>query len=319
LIFVVEAIVKWTGSKLEQAKQILRNHSSYDRALRKIGTTKDALYSAFDRHNFRAPTFYLGENVAQNTTINTPSGRYKIVVANDHHIPFHNTRAVDAWLQFCEDEQPEYIVLNGDFLDCVSISRFPADPEKPLLQEELDMGIEILSDLRQACPDAHIFYLEGNHEERLSRLVKEEEGLFNLDALKLPNLLSLDEFDIEYKEYMEPMILDDLSIVHGDLARKHSAYSAKGTVQDYGFKNVIIGHTHRIGWYMHDGHQGRRRGLENGGLFSKEQAEYMKGPTNWQNGFCMAYQNSGEDFLQIHPLEMTDDGEFIWKGKKYGG
>lgn len=311
--------VKWTDDKLDQAKEILRNHTSYQKALDKIGATKDSLYSAFERNNLAPPTTYLGKNLPQQSSIDTPQEMYKTVVANDMHIPFHNAAAVDAWLDFCEDEQPEFIVINGDFLDCYSISSFPKPPDKPLLQEEIDMGVEILGVLRDRCPDARIFYLEGNHEERLCRIVKENEGLFNLRAMKLPNLLDLDVFDIEYRKYMNEIELDGLAIVHGDVARKHSAYTAKGTVQDYGYKNIIIGHSHRMGWYMHDGHQGRRRGLENGGLFSKEQAEYMKGPTNWQNGFCIAYQDPTEGFLQIHPLEMNDQGEFIWKDKKYGG
>jgi predicted phosphodiesterase len=311
--------MKWTDKRLERAKSILENHSDYEKAVRQIGESKGALYKAFKRNGMKAPTEYLGENVPNMSKASTPdSGLYKIVIANDFHIPFHNPQAVDNWLEFCEDLQPEYIVINGDFLDCFSISSFPKLPGKPLLQDELDMGIEILDELRGKCPDAEIWYLQGNHEERLARLVKDNDGLFRLRAMQLENLLELDRNDIHYREYMNALEIGDLSVVHGNIARKHSAYSAKGTVQDFGYNNVVVGHTHRMGWYMHDGANGRRRGLENGGLFSKEQADYMDGPANWQNGFCTVYQDEEKDFLQIHPVEMDEDGSFVWSDKMYG-
>lgn len=311
--------LKWTDEKIRRAREIIKNHRSYEKAIRKIGASKDAVYAAFERNNLGPPTSYLGQNLPDEESTETPDEMYKVVVGQDFHVPFHNIDAVDNWIQFCEDEQPEFIIINGDFLDCYSVSKFPKKPNNPLLQEELDMGVEILENIRRRCPDSEIWYLDGNHEERLSRLVKEKEGLFNLNALKLTNLLELDRLDIKHKEYMCPLELDDLTVVHGDTVSKHSAYAAKRTIHDDGFKNVIVGHTHRMGWYMHDGHQGRKRGLENGGLFSKEQAEYMKGPTNWQNGFCIAYQDPSEDFLQVHPLEMDDQGKFMWKGELYGG
>lgn len=322
---------KWTDDKLQEAVRILRNHTRLDGALKEIGESRDALGSAFRRHNLDPPTSYLKHPDERNDILNVPESRErdlvsesefnkceKIVAVNDFHIPFHNRNAVKSWLAFCEEESPEYVIINGDFLDCFSISSFPKRPNGPQLQEEIDIGIKILEELREVCPDAEIHFLEGNHEERLERLVKEKDGLYDLKAIKVSNLLELDRFDIEYHAYMEGLDIGDLTIVHGDKVRKHSAYSAKGTILDDGYKNVVIGHTHRMGWFMQDGYTGRKRGLENGGLFDKKLIEYDRGPTNWQNGFCIAYQNKELDFIHLNPIEMTDEGQFVWKGDIYG-
>jgi hypothetical protein len=189
----------------------------------------------------------------------------------------------------------------------------------PNLQQEIDIGAELLNELRSNCPTAKIDYLEGNHEERLKRLVRQQHSLYGLRALSIPSLLNLEDLDIDYHAYKHPLDFNGkiLSIVHGHRVSKHSAYSAKAHLIDNGYMNVIIGHTHRMGFYYHDGHNGRRRGYENGGLFDRNKLKYVVEP-NWQNGFCVVYlRDDDPEFVQIVPIEMANDGSFIWKGDIY--
>lgn len=245
-----------------------------------------------------------------------------IVIFNDVHIPFHHRSGCKNVLKFCEDFQPDNIVINGDFLDCFSVSIFPKNPGGPNLQDEIDEGREFLEDLRQKCPEAVIDYTEGNHEERLKRLVKSQHSLYGLKAFTIPHLLGLDKLDIAYHPYKHPVDFHEglLSVVHGHRVSKHSAYSAKAHLLDDGYQNVIIGHTHRMGSFFYSGHSGDRRAFENGGLFDINQLDYVVGP-NWQMGFCVVYLlRDNPDFLQIVPIEMNnEDGSFIWEGRLYGG
>lgn len=251
----------------------------------------------------------------------TAGGVKSLVIFNDVHIPFHHKQGCQNVLQFCEDMQPDHVVINGDFLDCYSVSIFPKEPGMPNLQSEIDEGAAFLKDLRRRCPDAEMDYLEGNHEERLKRLVKQQHSLYGLRALTIPSLLGLDKLNIRYHAYKHPVNFGArgiLTVVHGHKVSKHSAYSAKAHLLDDGYQNVIIGHTHRMGFYYHDGHMGRRRAYENGGLFDKQKLDYVVGP-NWQMGFCVVYLREDDpDFLQVHPIEMTDSGSFVWNGKVYG-
>lgn len=314
---------KWTKNKIKKAIDILKSKTDYQLALGELGETSDALYKAFKRNGLSSPTEYLAsseEEIKRREELTCSSGIQTMVVMSDHHIPNHNEAACRNVLKLCKDLQPDDVVINGDLLDCYNLSRFPQKPGKPNLQAELDIASEFLHELRDICPTAKIDYLEGNHEERLKRIVVEQRAFYGLRALSIPSLLHLDSLDITYHGYKHPVDYKGklLSIVHGHRVSKHSAYSAKAHLLDDGYWNVLIGHTHRMGAFFHTGHAlGRRRAYELGGLYSKKKLEYVVEP-NWQNGFAVVYlKDDDPNFIQVIPVEMTDDGSFIWKGILY--
>jgi predicted phosphodiesterase len=313
---------KWTPERINEVLSVLKGHTTYAQALEEIGESSDAIYKAFARAGLEAPTVYLAQSedeIQRRSLLERNNNIKTILVFNDVHIPFHNEAACRNVLQLAKDMQPDHVVINGDLLDCYSLSRFPQQPGMPNLQDEIDMGSEFLWELRRNCPIAKIDYLEGNHEERLKRVLVENHGLFGLKDLSIPRLLNLEELNITYHSYKHPLdfLGNRLSIVHGHRANKHAGASAKAHLLDDGYYNVVVGHTHRMGAYYHDGHYGRRRGIENGGLFCKEKLEYIVEP-NWQNGFCVIHYLEGNDkFLQFIPVEMDNDGTFIYKGVLY--
>lgn len=311
---------KWTRNRISESIKVLGSHTNYSEALEELGETKDSLYNAFSRAGLNPPTEYLAQEPVMSQPQKSPTGVYSICVINDVHIPNHNEAACMNVMEFISDEQPDHIVINGDLMDCYWLSSFPKEPGVPDFQAELDMTFEFLEEIRKRAPNAKIDYLEGNHEERLKRRLKETQAFHSLRAINIPELLFLDDLDITYHPYKKPLDFNGktLSIVHGHRVSKHSAYSAKAHLLDEDYMNVIIGHTHRMGMYYKTGHIGRRRALENGGLFDKKKLEYVVNP-NWQNGFCMVYLAEHDpDFIQIQPIEMTDEGAFIWRGKIYG-
>lgn len=237
------------------------------------------------------------------------------VVASDFHVPYHNVGAVENWLQYCADVQPDNIAINGDFLDCIAISSFPKPPGVPLMQDEVDAGYTLLSRLRRACPSSRIYFLEGNHEQRLERLLMREPGLYGLKALSIRALLDLDGLRMSHHRYMSPVQIGSLTVVHGNRVSKHASYSAKATLIDGGFRNVVVGHTHRLGWFNHTGAMGTRRAAEIGGLFDIEQADYIQGTPNWQNGF--AVWRESDDFHALELVEVSPAGSFCVGGVVY--
>lgn len=313
---------KWTSTKINKALDTLKKHVSFQDALEEIGESSDALYKAFSRAGLETPTVYLAsskEEVSRRELFAASSGVKTILVFNDVHIPFHNEAACRNVIKLAGDLQPDHVVINGDLLDCYTLSRFPKAPGMPNLQDEVDIGREMLRELRMKVPTATFDYLEGNHEERLKRMILENPGLFGLKALTIESLLDLKDLNINYHSYKQPVdfVGNQLTFVHGHRANKHSGASAKAHLIDNGFHNVVVGHTHRMGSYFHDGHYGRRRAYENGGLFCKKKLEYMVEP-NWQNGFCVIHYLEGDDnFIQIIPVEMNNEGTFIWKGVLY--
>lgn len=256
------------------------------------------------------------ENVRGSTR--TADRGYRLtVITSDWHIPFHNRPLVDAWLDYISDAQPDDIVLNGDIIDCLTISSFDKPPGAPAMQDEIDACITELDRIRAVCPMAEIHWLDGNHEQRMERLLLREPGLWGLKALRIRELMGLDAKRISYRSYMQPLTIGALTCVHGDRVSKHAGFAAKAQLLDYGYQNVVVGHTHRLGVYSHTGATGRRRGVEGGGFFDRSQADYIRGMANWQNGFVTAQQSG--DWLQITPIECSSSGQFCADGKVYGG
>lgn len=105
-----------------------------------------------------------------------------VVIASDIHIPFQDDAAVRSFIRYCKEKQPEVVVLNGDVLDMFMLSRFTkGEGRNPL--EEMTMCQGFLDSLRKAVPSADIYYVIGNHENRLEKYV----------LTKAPELASLIE------------------------------------------------------------------------------------------------------------------------------
>lgn len=156
----------------------------------------------------------------------------KFIVLSDIHFPYQDDKALKAVYEFLEQHPVDTIILNGDILDFYDVSSFDKDPARiNSLQKEIDMAQKFFKKLRQLAPNARIVFVKGNHCSRLERYLKKHPELYSLDALKLPNLLGLDKFNIEYKD--KGFKLGSLKIIHGDMVRKFSAYTARGEMEKH--------------------------------------------------------------------------------------
>lgn len=146
-----------------------------------------------------------------------------VVIASDIHIPFQDDRAVSTFIKYCKEKQPEAIVLNGDVLDMFMLSRFTkGEGRNPL--EEMTMCQEFLDSLRKAVPNSEIYYVIGNHENRLEKYV----------LSKAPELASLIEdvftiiktSDYKVRGCASVTFNDNFVCKHGTLLGNKSGLSA---------------------------------------------------------------------------------------------
>lgn len=156
----------------------------------------------------------------------------KFIVLSDIHFPYHDNKAIKAALQFMKNHPVDTIILNGDILDFYDVSSFDKDPDRiNSLQKEIDLATKFFGQLRKIKPGARIVFVKGNHSSRLERYLKKHPELYSLEALKLPNLLKLNDYNIEYKD--RGFKLGSLKIIHGDMVRKFSAYTARGELEKH--------------------------------------------------------------------------------------
>lgn len=211
-----------------------------------------------------------------------------IAVASDFHVPFQDMKAVEAFLDYCAEVQPNIIVINGDLVDMYMLSRF-AKGEGRNPMAEIDEARTILERIRMTCKNAEIYYVIGNHEQRLEKTI----------LTKAPELASLieDIFSIfrldnlEIKGVGTITVNDNFVFKHGNLLGNKSGLSAIKEMEN-AYLSGATGHTHRLAKYI-----ARKAGrkfvwLETGCLCSME-PEYMLNP-NWQQGFGMIQFENGK-------------------------
>ena len=114
--------------------------------------------------------------------------------------------------------KPEKVVINGDALDLPEFGKYNVDPRTWDVVGRIRWLHAFLKDLREACPDTEIIYIEGNHEFRLLRHLGDATPamraiLSDLHGMNVSSLLGLSQFEINY------VSRTDLAAEHrGDIA-----------------------------------------------------------------------------------------------------
>ena len=226
-----------------------------------------------------------------------PKKKPRIAVCfGDHHVPYVSPFTVGVELLWCKDHQPDDIIIGGDFLDCYSVSNFDKNPKRmrsDRFNDELNIGYSILKAFRDTCPKAKIWYIEGNHEARLSKFrirrtseisdLKQAGGL--REIVNIPYLLRLNELDIHYISSIKDESEIEINGVwfgHWRAANKYSGYTIKNLLDKF-MVPCVQNHVHRLGVHYRTVKTGIIEGRENG-CSCLLTPEYLMNP-DWQNGF----------------------------------
>ena len=170
----------------------------------------------------------------------------------------HDTSAIDIALQIIQDVKPNKVVCLGDYLDLAEWSKYEQSPEfAATTQAAIEYGHRLLSTIRQMLPDAEIVVLEGNHDRRLERTIKNNAmhafGLrraadtTNWPVLSLPYLMAFDQLNVNYVEGYPAgryWINHRLQAKHGHIVR--SGGSTAKVIADDERVSTVFGHVHRI-------------------------------------------------------------------------
>ena len=220
------------------------------------------------------------------------------VVLGDMHFPKHCDRSISIALETISQLQPKMIILNGDTVDMLAVSRFPKDiRHNYTLLDERTAYQQFLKDLLVVSNGAEIVETHSNHsgngtDGRWFRYLSERLGELGTlpdiqEKLSYQNVFLGDFKDsVTHSDYVE--LCPDLIVIHGDVVRKNGGYSARGMIEKY-YQSLIMGHTHRLGMTAQ-----RLPGI--GGRTEKQIYAWEMGclcdlnplyasVPNWQNGF----------------------------------
>lgn len=219
------------------------------------------------------------------------------VVGSDFHFGCHDEDAISIFLATVDELKPKVVVLNGDTMDMLAISKYPKDIKKHWsLMDERKAYHQFLDALLSVAGGAEIYETVSNHsgqsiDGRWRRYLSERLGELGSIPEITEKLSYQNIFMGEYKNYVEHVDYVDLSgliVTHGTTVRKNGGYSARGEIEKWA-TSVLHGHTHRIGSSCQRipaiGNRPERQiyGFE-GGCLCDLNASYGTA-MNWQQGF----------------------------------
>ena len=219
-----------------------------------------------------------------------------ILILADAHIPYHDTNSLRIALEYGQDIGVEGIMLLGDWIDFFSISLWIKDPRRRNIQNELDTCHTILGIIREAFPDANIYYLLGNHEERLERYLRvKAPELLGYRALEFAEMIDSRDFGIRIIDQKRIVKIGKLNCIHGhEFGRTISnpVNPARGLYLR-GKDTAICGHFHQTSQHVEKGMTGRITTCWSVGCLCDLRPEYR--PMNkWNHGFAIVLNDSGD-------------------------
>jgi hypothetical protein len=245
--------------------------------------------------------------------------------------PFHDERALELTVGLAEQLQPSVIVLLGDHLDLPDWSdKYLSSPDcKGHTQNAINALASWLGHLRNACPNAVIHYIEGNHEARLRKaVITHLSAAYNLKPANLPdarviygleNLLGLDNLKIQLAENYpmgEVWLNNKLKCVHGELVGAGAGATASKLLAEHPHVSVIQGHIHKQELLYHTG-------WERGGAVFRASGSpgclcridpavpAAKSRNNWQQGVFVVHLE--DDSHDIEPV-LIRHGKTMFRG-----
>lgn len=140
----------------------------------------------------------------------------RVLVISDLHVPYHDKAAIDSAIEYGKKLKPDTVLINGDFGDWYSLSKWQKDPRKRDLKQEIDIQRECMRFIRQSFPKTQIVFKNGNHEDRWDVYVwNHAPEICELEQVRLDVILGFAEFGIDWVTEERPIMVGKLPIFHG--------------------------------------------------------------------------------------------------------
>jgi predicted phosphodiesterase len=214
-----------------------------------------------------------------------PDSVEKLLVIGDLHIPFHHPEAIRTALRYGKENGCDGIMLNGDIMDCHYASRFLRDPQYRNAKLELDVGKAFMESLRKYFPESKIYYKIGNHDERIAlRLIENQPEYYDLEELKIENLLGLNDLDVTTIDPYSITQFGKLNIMHGHEFKRHGIHVTYTNLLK-SMENILFCHYHKTSEYIHTMLSGDVLGSWSVGCLCGLRPKYLP-YNNWNLGFA---------------------------------
>lgn len=231
---------------------------------------------------------------------NNPSHVKKILAMSDLHDKECCEFSLSVFIDTCRRMQPDIIVMNGDIYDLLEFGRYSVDPRHFDIKGRFDFVKDrVFRPLREACPNAQIDLIGGNHEMRLLKLLADAtpnvrillsdvmdigfEEIFGLDEFQINwaskfNLAAYTKQDMKNEEKKNFRVYYDLFVFshHPDsrllTMSGSNGHHHQGKINPHTFVDPITSQTKKLTWSQTPG-------------MHEADAEYLNGVPGWNKGF----------------------------------
>jgi hypothetical protein len=265
-------------------------------------------------------------------TVPSFSGRAKVsvraglvrVACGDVHGMMMDRAAVNAFLADLKTLDPDEIVLGGDIVECGGWLA----KHQPLgyvaacnytYQEDIQAAGWFLDEIQKAAPKAKIYYIEGNHENRVERwivdqtMAQKRDSEFLRQAFAPEVMLRLKDRGVVYCRRSEiyGQGLPRGWIKLGKMFYTHELGGGKNAAREAAVRtagNVTFFHTHRedTATVVFPG-VGLVKAFNPGCLCQMQPLWRHSDPTNWSQGYAIDFVAPSGNFQHVHVP--------IWRGE----
>ena len=231
-------------------------------------------------------------------------------ILSDIHVPYHDNVALRAAVKHLKKAKIKGLLLNGDFADFFTISRWQKDPSKRDFGGELKQVRQLLEWLRQEFPKIPITAKLGNHEERLEHFLWEHAPeLTNEPEMGIDNWLRLKSFGIDLVKDKRIVMVGKLPVAHGhELPRTASPVNAARGAFMRTFHTILIGHGHRTSGHADSDLWHNEVFCWSTGCLCDMTPDYARVGNKWNHGAAVVRVEGSGDF-DVENFRITSTGE----------
>jgi predicted phosphodiesterase len=237
----------------------------------------------------------------------------KTIVISDVHYPFHD-EVYEKVKEYIVSEQPEYLIVNGDWIDAFSVSTHPRHYDiRVSLVDEIEWLKKEMTWLHKNLPKTKKYYIIGNHEHRINAYVARNAfEMIGVSGVDFRDQIDIEGWDIVYSGIKESDMMHwGYAVGHYDKASANAGYCVTRLMMSLG-TNVIQAHGHKNAMVTRRTKNGLFFGFESGCLRTLD-TEYSI-HSNWGHGFVEIVKQGIHTFAYNVPIV---DGYFYINGKIY--
>jgi len=250
----------------------------------------------------------LSEHV-NTTPYNLPKKYKNVLSISDTHGSYCDMDALDMALEYGYKTGVDAIIINGDFEDFKTISRWLSKPNSKRALEELEVCRNLL-DYIQKSLGVKVVYHEGNHSQRWEHyLINKAPEFWGLADITLKGLYKCQEKGIDYVENERYMNVGKLAVTHGNHVVKgiFAPVNAARGVFTKTNTSTLIGHVHRTSEHIETDMRGNVIGCYSQGCLTSLKPEYNPQVSKHNLGFARIEIVSDKGEFQLHNKKIINN------------